>query len=58
MSNIQKWLMVAAVWVIAVAMLLSAFRGRYQYIMGQNDIHGLDYLPGALDTWTGKKISH
>ena len=44
MTNIQKWLIVIAVWVIAISMLLGSFRGKYQPYPGGGY---------AINTWTG-----
>lgn len=53
MSNVQKWLLVLAAIIAAVGILLGGL-DRYVWVPGQNDIHGVDYLPKILDTWSGK----
>jgi len=45
MNDLQKWLIIGAIWIIAVALLLGAFRGRYVISSGS--------LPVAIDSWTG-----
>ncbi|MCG2713096.1 MAG: hypothetical protein L6416_12350 [Candidatus Omnitrophica bacterium] len=57
MSGLQKWLIVAALWVLAMGMLLHQISKRFvieSYTMKNND--GLVQTAGFTkkDTWTGR----
>ena len=48
MKNQQRWAIVGAIWVAAIGIFLSAFKGRYQHLPPMGDNH-----PARFDTWTG-----
>lgn len=48
MTKQQRWAIVGAVWVAAIGLFLSAFRGRYQRLPPMADNH-----PAHFDTWNG-----
>ncbi|MDP2941367.1 MAG: hypothetical protein Q8N85_03825 [Candidatus Omnitrophota bacterium] len=52
MTGKERFLIIIALFLIAVGILLSSFRGRYQYFPG-GDIGGQVYQPKLFDTWTG-----
>ncbi len=57
LTDNEKRIVLLIGFLIAIALFLNALTGRYQYWSGQNNIHGEDYLPSILDTWTGKTQS-
>jgi len=55
MNTLQKWFIVIAVLVFAIATLLGAFNGRYK--MGKASMDSAQrgkYLSVRFDTWTGE----
>jgi len=46
MDNLQKWFIIGAIWIIAIALLLGAFRGRYSFFNGES--------PFVIDSWIGR----
>ena len=54
MTNKEKMALIFAIYLAAFAVFCHALTGRYHWIPGQNEIHGKDYLPRVIDTWTGK----
>ena len=47
MTEQQKWAIISALWVAAIGIFLSAFKGRYQHLESKID-------PAKFDTWSGK----
>lgn len=54
MTNLQKWILLILGSIFSIGIFLHAFTGRFVWIPGQENVHGVDYLPKVLDTWTGK----
>lgn len=56
MNNMQKWLIIGAVWVVAIGILLSGLRGRYHVELRSNYVNGVLESAGYIkqDTWTGR----
>ena len=52
MTKHQKWAIVGAIWVGAIGIFLSAFRGRYQRL---EPLYG---GPRKFDTWTGERYEY
>ncbi|MBU2634755.1 MAG: hypothetical protein KJ674_05960 [Nanoarchaeota archaeon] len=48
-EDLQKWFIIGAIWVIAIALLLGAFRGRYTLNSG-----GTFSGSHLIDNWTGR----
>ena len=48
MTNLQKWLLISAIWIIAISLLLGGL-SRYSYISN---------IPATFDKWTGTIILH
>ena len=54
MTREERIAVIIALYVIACVIFCHSLTGRYQWIPGQKDIHGIDYIPKIFDTWTGK----
>ena len=54
LSEIQKWWLVLIALIVSIGILFCGLKGRYVWVQGQNNIHGKDFMPRILDTWTGK----
>jgi len=48
MTKQQKWAIVGAIWVAAIGIFLSAFKGRYERVEPK-----ADHRVTKFDTWTG-----
>lgn len=57
MTRGEKIAVIVALCAIAFAIFCHSLTGRYQWIPGENNVHGKDYLPRILDTWTGQHKS-
>lgn len=51
MSRLQKWCIIAALWILAIGVFLNAFNGRYSYFRPPDSPQ--DIWPVRFDTWTG-----
>jgi len=52
MSSAQKWLLILALWVLAIGVLISSFRGRYSIRFHETKDGSTGYV--KQDTWTGR----
>lgn len=50
MTELQKWLAIAALWVIAISLFMVGMGSRYTPFPGDNS-------PFALDRWTGHLVA-
>jgi len=57
MTKGERIAIILAAYMAVIALFLMSFTGRYSWEQGQNNIHGKDYVPRILDTWTGKTES-
>jgi len=53
MSNLQKWLIIIAIWIFAVGILFNGLRGRYKMPI-LYDVDAKMHPDARYDTWTGK----
>ncbi len=54
MSSSQKWLIVLAIWILAIGVLLNAFHGRYKMAVVSELSQAARYTSARFDTWTGE----
>ncbi len=57
MTRKQTIAVIIVLYLIAFMIFCHSLTGRYQWIPGENNVHGKDYLPRILDTWTGQHKS-
>ena len=50
MNQLQKWLIIMAMWIFAIGVLFSSFNGRYRWA----DLTMSGYNGARYDTWTGE----
>ena len=55
MNVLQKWLIVLAVWFLAIGVLLNALHGRYKMaVISELSQASKAYTSARFDTWTGE----
>ena len=55
MNALQKWLIVLAIWILAIGVLLNAFHGRYKMaVVSELSQATRAYTSARFDTWTGE----